>query len=1143
MNPNSCSPAITTPTPNVQKLLPKGSNCAALGYSEYVPAAYASQGDWPLIISLNGDGQAGNGSASEIQKIDDDGLPRQVAISAWDASKRFVVLAPQMNWETRTAAQVNAFIQFAKANYKVDPKRIYLTALSGGGGPFYRYMEAYNGVDIAAAVPIDTLYSFSGSPAPCMWKQVPTWLFFGENDGTAQVFSHATAPYNGLKACTPAPAVLPRLTVYSGVGHDGWTRTYDLSGMNTTVVSGRDAYNKNVYDWLLQYSKGDSVVVSSSSSSATLSSSSVATSSSSSSKSSSSSSSAVVIVSSSSSSPSSSSSSLGLTKVDPEFGTLTLVDSFDPVSPGTRETQMEPAGAFTTPTILGRQALMLTPQNTAGNMKASYAAFVIGKNKGLIAGNAYVLEFDYPDDAPRHMVFLNRGADLVRTVATGKELGDNREQYAYPNPESMAYPLTNQWKTYRFYFTLHDRFQPLAAVRNEVDTKRPYGPADGFWVAVGQFNPIGNPTNEGAVMGQVRLYSVNSTASAALAINYPPGNLPHRRTFWREEMNDSTALCQRGDSVVNTDPTSATYANAGICNPATGTSPGTTTNTWLEYKMKLSKVLGFNVFTKDLLEFGHNQGFNTSNYGGAKWYYSARVAYWPEMVQKASSYGLEVMPYFEYYGAMGDGEYTTTSCPSEDVTGNNFCATNLLDSAYQCKKPWGQTQAKCYMPSYGSQKNCEPLTRVEKRYTPYSWAETACVDVSDPNALVDVKKLVAANVLDLKDSANFAGVWFRTRVGSWPINFSDAARARYAADRNVVTPSKADLRASSSMRSDYYAWWNGKRKAYLTAIRDYLRAGKLGNNGVSNADVLFTSYHEEGLPIPAPNYGDTRVVTDDTNSWSIVNGDGRWQYRYSPINFLTWLTDKRYETTLSAMNLPTDAQFAGTSGFDEMSHGTPPADPASYQNGEGVLMTMPYGRQYTMADPALLQKFSTQKGMALVRHFPLNEDDGTGDFAADSAKGSFKNWPMSGHFGYFVSDVERSTPYTMLAEVKGVANADPYWIGYLSSNSFNTGAPQDLRRFNAAYLAWPAQPSLKVTAASSTSGVIVRDMVTSAGKFVAVFNTDMTAKTGVQINLGATRMGSVTSVQDRVTLQNLVVTGGTLTLDLQVADFKVFYVP
>jgi hypothetical protein len=327
------------------------------------------------------------------------------------------------------------------------------------------------------------------------------------------------------------------------------------------------------------------------------------------------------------------------------------------------------------------------------------------------------------------------------------------------------------------------------------------------------------------------------------------------------------------------------------------------------------------------------------------------------------------------------------------------------------------------------------------------------------------------------------------------------------------------------------------------AIRDYLRAGKTGNGGVSGASVLFTSYHEEGLPIPAPNYGDTRVVTDDTVPWSAINADNRWKYRYSPISDLTWLTDKRYETSLFGMALPTNAEFAGTSAYDEMGHGTPPADPLNYQNGEGVLMTMPYGRQYSMADPALLQTFNTQKGMALVRHFPLNEDDGTGNYSLDSVNGSFKNWPMSGHFGYFVSDVERGTPYTMLAEVKGVANADPYWIGYLSSNSFNTGAPQDLRRFNAAYLAWPAEPSLKVMAASAVSGVIVRDMVTTAGKFVAVFNTTMQPKTAIQIDLAATRLGSVSSVQDRVTLNNFPVTGGKLTLDLSVADFRVFYVP
>jgi predicted peptidase len=1138
---NACSPAIA-PVANTLTLRATGTTCATLGYAEYVPAAYASQSGWPLIIALNGNGQTGTGNAVDIQKIDDDGLPKLINAGTWDTNKRFVVLAPQMNWETRTGAKVNEFIQFAKANYKIDSSRIYLTGLSGGGGPLFSYLENYSGGEVAALVPISTVYSFSGAPAPCMWKAVPTWLFFGENDGSAQVFSNATAPFDGLKTCSPAPIVTPRLTVFTGVGHDAWTSTLNLSAMNSAVVTGRYPYNQSVYDWMLQYTKPSPVISSSS----------VPSSRASSVASSRSSSSAIAnssvrssLASSAQSLASLGSNSLGLTKVDPEFGTLTLLEKFDPSAPGLRETQIEPIGTNTSQTILGRTALVLTPQNVAGDMKASYAAFNIGKNKGLVAGKDYVLEVDYPDDVPRTIAILNRGADLVRTVVTGKDIGDYREQYAYPNPESLAYPQSNSWQTYRFYFTLHDRFQPLAGARNEVDTKRPFGPADGFWVAVGNFNPKGSPLNQGAAVGEFRLYSVNNAAAATLAINYPPAGVPHRRTFWREEMGDSPSICARGDSIVNTDPTSPTYATGATCNPATGTSPGTTTSSWFEYKMRLSKVLGFNVFTKDLLEFGLNQGIDTSGYGGGAWITGTRVAYWPEVTQKANSYGLEVMPYFEYYGALGGGTFTTTNCPSVNVTGDNMCAAAFGgDSAYQCKMPWAATQAKCFLPSYGAQKSCEPLTRAEKRYTGFGWIEVrGCLDVTDPKALEDVKKLLNANILDLKAGANFAGAWFRSRVGSWPISFSEATRARYAADRGIATPTKADLRASSTMRADYHSWWEAKRRDYLLAIRNYLRTGKNGDDGIDNASVLFTSYHEEGLPIPTPGYQDTNVVTDDTSTWSTITNDERWKYRFASISSLAWLTNTRYAKTLSYWLLPTEAEFMGTGEFDEFAHGTPPADPENYQSDEGVLMTMPFGRQYTLADTNLLQKFSTSNGMALVRHFPLNEDDGKGNYDIDSTDGHFNNWPMSGHFGYFVSDTERSTPYTMLAEVKGVANADPFWIGYLSSNSFNTGAPQDLRRFNAAYLAWPAQLSTKVLTASSDPEVIVRDMVTSGGKFVAIFNTGMAAKTAVQITLSTTRMGAVTSLQDRVSGQTLAVTNGKITLDMPVADFRVFYVP
>ncbi len=1121
-----CSPAIT-PTANSLTLRATGTTCSNLGYAEYVPANYASENNFPLIIALNGNGQTGTGNATDIQLIDDDGLPEQIKIGDWDDQKRFVVLAPQMNYLTRTGANVHNFIQFAKANYKIDPNRIYLTALSGGGGPFFQYLEQYAGGEVAAVIPMATLYSFSPSSALCSWKHVPAWLFWGENDGSANVNSHATAPYNGLKACSPAASVLPKLTVYTNVGHDSWTRTLDLSGMNTPVVTSRDSYNMNVYDWMLQYTRstsGSAISPSASSIAATSS--------------------------SSRSSSSSSSSSLASTKNDSDFGVLTLLDSYHPAMPDGREAQAEPASTAVSQQILGQTAMVLPPQNTAGQMKASYLAFVMGKNKGLIPGQDYVLEFDYPDDAPRQITFVNRGADLVRTVAIGKEFGDAREQYAYSNPESLPFPHTNQWQTYRFYFTLHDRFQPLAAVRNPVDTKRPMGPADGFWVAIGGFNPIGNPINEGAAVGQVRLYAVNNAASAKLLVNYPPNNLPRRRTFWREEMNDSTALCLRGDSVVNKDPNSAAYDDVGVCNPATGSSSGTTEATWFEYKMKLSNVLGFNVFTKDLLEFGFNQGFDIQRNGGSSWYVPGRLSYWDDVTIKAKNYGLEAMPYFEYYGSKGiGGAFTTTSCPgstTDSEAGDAECRAALNNHRYACEKDFADSQFKCRIPSYGYQNNCQPLLRDKRNYTGFAWAETACIDVSDPDALVDAKKLINATVLDIKNNATFAGVWFRTRIGSWPISFREEARTRYASSRNVAVPTRAALRQSPSLRADYYSWWYDQRRTFLLALRDYIRNGKNGNDGIPNASVLFTSYHEEGLPVPSANYADTKVITDDTAPWSVINNDARWHYRYGAETRINWLANKRYDNMLSLMELPAETIFinGATAEYQNNSSGyaTPPADPARYTNDSGVLMTMPFGKQFTLDDSALLDRFKNQSGMAMIHHFPLNEDDGHGDFDIDKADSDFNKWPMSGHFGYFVSDVERATPFTMLPEVRAVAEGDSFWLGYLSSNSFNTGAPQDMRRFNQAYLAWPAVSSAKVTTAVSDPEVVVRQIITaSQGKFVAVFNTGMTAKTNIQIDFTKTGIGNVASVADRVTGVAVILNAGKLTTNLQVADFKVFY--
>jgi predicted peptidase len=229
----------------------KGSTCAPLGYSEYVPPDYFNQSALPLIIAFHGDGETGNGGATDLPKIDDTGLPREIKRDRWDIQRRFIVLAPQMTKAQRTSAQVRAFLEFAMDNYKVDRSRIYLTSLSGGGRPLYVYMHDFAGQDIAAVAPISSVFIASSSKM-CGWKDVPMWLFHGAADTTVLPI-HSVRAFNAQTKCHGA--VAPRLTEYTGVGHDAWTGTYSLTALNAAVQEGTTPYSQSVYDWLLSHSR------------------------------------------------------------------------------------------------------------------------------------------------------------------------------------------------------------------------------------------------------------------------------------------------------------------------------------------------------------------------------------------------------------------------------------------------------------------------------------------------------------------------------------------------------------------------------------------------------------------------------------------------------------------------------------------------------------------------------------------------------------------------------------------------------------------------------------------------------------------------------------------------------------------------
>ncbi len=207
-----------------------------IGYYAYLPEDhyFTTTERYPLLIFLHGSGEKGNGT-TEVSKVLIHGPPKLVKAGR---SFPFIIISPQLpasqgGWSN---GLVDELIARAKAAYRVDTTRIYVTGLSMGGYGAWGYAVARPTV-VAAVVPI----AGAGSTGQaCQMKNVPTWAFHGDADGTVNQ-SGSINMVNAINACAPAPPVAAKLTIYPGVGHDSWTRTYDGS-------AGHD-----IYTWLLQY--------------------------------------------------------------------------------------------------------------------------------------------------------------------------------------------------------------------------------------------------------------------------------------------------------------------------------------------------------------------------------------------------------------------------------------------------------------------------------------------------------------------------------------------------------------------------------------------------------------------------------------------------------------------------------------------------------------------------------------------------------------------------------------------------------------------------------------------------------------------------------------------------------------------------
>ena len=230
--------ALTTTLAQLQPpmSLQSASLAAPIGYYAYLPEDHYLHPTqrFPLLIFLHGAGEKGNGT-TELSRVLVHGPPKLIQQGQ---TLPFIVISPQLpasqgGWPV---ALVDELVARARLDYRVDTTRVYLTGLSMGGYGTWAYAEARPSV-VAAVVPIA---GAGNTGQACQMREVPVWAFHGDADGTVNV-SGSIDMVNALNACLPAPSVTPLLTIYPGVGHDSWTRTYDGSA------------GHNVFAWLLTH--------------------------------------------------------------------------------------------------------------------------------------------------------------------------------------------------------------------------------------------------------------------------------------------------------------------------------------------------------------------------------------------------------------------------------------------------------------------------------------------------------------------------------------------------------------------------------------------------------------------------------------------------------------------------------------------------------------------------------------------------------------------------------------------------------------------------------------------------------------------------------------------------------------------------
>ena len=205
-------PAAAAPAMEPGRVETKVGHPVDLRYLVHRPAK--TEGKLPLVIFLHGSGERGE----DLNLLKVHG-PLKLIANGSDIPA--IVAAPQCPaGKTWDPLAVKALTDHLVATEAVDPARILLTGISMGGfgtwGTALAYPDTFAAIaPICGGAGIGILEVGKIAKLPC-------WIFHGKDDEVvpARFSEQMAAALEKVKAPV-------KLTLYPGVGHDSWTRTYE----------------------------------------------------------------------------------------------------------------------------------------------------------------------------------------------------------------------------------------------------------------------------------------------------------------------------------------------------------------------------------------------------------------------------------------------------------------------------------------------------------------------------------------------------------------------------------------------------------------------------------------------------------------------------------------------------------------------------------------------------------------------------------------------------------------------------------------------------------------------------------------------------------------------------------------------------